>query len=68
MLTANDVTVSQFRRNEEFGYFQCEKNGYREFLQNPEEAEKQFSENLNGFCCVVAAWERVVASARHELA
>jgi GNAT superfamily N-acetyltransferase len=47
MLTANDVTVSQFRRSEEFGYFQCEKNGYREFLQNPEEAEKQFSENLN---------------------
>lgn len=46
MLSSEDIRVSKYRSNDEFKEFQCEKKGYSDFVQDPNEALKYYRENL----------------------
>ena len=46
MISAEEVTVSQYHSPEEFKDFQCEKQGYCDFVKNEEEALLYQTRNL----------------------
>ena len=46
MITPEEVVVSLYKRPDEFKDFQCEKTGYSDFVQKPEEAKKYYDDNF----------------------
>jgi GNAT superfamily N-acetyltransferase len=46
MLSPENVTVSLYRSPQDFDDFRCEKQGYADFVQKPNEALRYYSENL----------------------
>ena len=46
MISAEEVTATQYRSPEEYKDFQCEKQGYCDFVRNEEEALLYQAENL----------------------